>query len=121
MINKSSLLPALAGVALIGNVLAFSPNDPVSSAATPVPRVITSSVVKPTELPRYFLGAVINVEFSLDQTGQPYDIRVLHVGDPVLTQRLLTAFSQWRFEPGESGPMANRKRFLLPIELRPEA
>ena len=118
MLNKSLLLAALMGVALTGSAFAFPASDP---AGTPAPRPIVSSVVKPTGLPREFAGAVVNIEFSLDQAGQPRDIRVLRVSDPVLKRQVVAAFSQWRFSPGANDAAAAPKRFVLPLELQPEA
>jgi hypothetical protein len=119
MNKKSVLLAALAGVALTVNALAYSPKDS-TSPATPAPRVVASSVVKPTGLPLNFAGAVINVEFSLDPAGQPRDIQVLWVSDPVLKKQLVSAFRQWRFETGVNDPATTSKRFILPIKLNPE-
>lgn len=119
MIKKSLLLAAaLAGVAVTGNAFAYSPQ---ATAAAPLPHPIPSSVVKPTDLPRSFAGATVSVEFSLDQAGQPRDIKVLDVRSAVLKRQLVEAFRQWRFEPGVSATGATTKRFVLPIELRPEA
>ena len=117
MIKKFLLVAAaLAGVALTRNTFAYSPND----SAAPAPRVIPSSVVNPTGLPRNFVGAVIDVEFSLDKKGQPCNINVLRVDNRELEQQLLKAFRQWRFEPGTNDPAANAKRFILPIQINLE-
>jgi hypothetical protein len=121
--NKKFLLlvAALAGVALTGSTFAYSPKTSANPAATTAPRLISSSVVKPIGLPQYFAGALLNVEFSLDQTGQPHHIKVLHVSDPMLKRQIVAAFSQWRFETRVGDPAAGVKRFILPIELSPEA
>ena len=119
MNKKSLLLAALAGVAFTVNALAYSPKDS-ASPASPGPRVVASSVVKPTGLPRSFVGAVVHVEFSLDQAGQPRDIKVLGVEDKVLKKQLVSAFSQWRFEQSLNDPAKSPKRFILPIQLSPE-
>ena len=117
---KSQLIAiALAGVALTSSAFAYSPND--ARPASPAPRVLVSSVVKPTGLPYNFKDTVINVEFSLDASGQPRDIKVLWVNDPVLKRQLLTAFRQWRFEVSGSEATEAGKRFILPIELRADA
>ena len=119
MIPKSLLLAAaLAGMAVTGTAFAYSPKD--SANLAPAPRPIPASVVQPVDLPRSFAGAVINIEFTLDQSGQPRDIQVLRVSDPVLKRQLVSAFRQWRFETGANHATAGAKRFLLPIELRPE-
>ena len=119
MNKKSLLLAALTGVALTVSAFAYSPKDS-AKATTPAPRVVASSVVQPTNLPRSFAGAVVNVEFSLDPAGQPRDIQVLWVSDPVLKKQLTSAFRQWRFETGGAEATASSKRFILPIQINPE-
>jgi hypothetical protein len=120
MIKKSLLLAALTGVALTGTAFAYSPKDAAKPAA-PAPRIIVASVVQPTGLPRGFSGETINVEFSLDQKGRPRDIQVLWVGDAVLKKQLVDAFRQWRFEAGATTPDAAPRRYILPIQVNPEA
>ena len=117
---KSQLIAvALAGLALTSSAFAYSPND--ARPASPAPRVLSSSVVKPTGLPYNFKNAVINVEFSLDASGQPRNVKVLWVDDPVLKRQLLAAFRQWRFEVDARDANETGKRFILPIELRADA
>lgn len=121
MTKKSLLLAAFAAVAL--NVSAFASTAQTSSPApdaTLKPRPVASSIVKPDGLPMEFAGAVINVEFSLDAAGQPHDIQVLRVQDKVLKKQLVSAFRQWRFEPGVGADLSS-KRFILPVEITPEA
>ena len=113
MNKKSLLIAALAGVALSVNAFAYTPSD---SSASTAPRPIASTVVKPTGLPRSFAGGIVNVEFSLNQAGQPRDIKVLQVSDPVLKRRLVAAISQWRFEKSAGDDSAS-KRFILPLEV----
>ena len=122
MINKSlSLLAALAGVALTGTAFAYSPTDSAKPAGISAPRVVASSVVTPIRVPAEFMGATVDVTFTLDQSGRPHEIRVLWVDDPILQKRLVAAFSQWRFEqPGASNPAAAPKRYILPIQINPE-
>jgi hypothetical protein len=118
---KSLLLAAaLTGVFLPGTALAHYPNSSGSPVTAPAPRPIPASIVKPTGLPLHFTRALINIEFTLDPAGQPRDIKVLAVSDPVLRQRVVEAFRQWRFETGAGDAAAGAKRFVLPIELRAE-
>ena len=121
MTNKSLLLAASLAVALTSGAFASSSNSQATTAGTPKPRPVTSSIVKPTGLPQNFRGAVIDVEFALDQNGQPRDVRVLSVYDSVLKRQLTSAFRQWRFEPGVNDPAQASKRFILPVQLDPEA
>ncbi|MEY2878942.1 MAG: hypothetical protein RLZZ15_1322 [Verrucomicrobiota bacterium] len=118
--NRKSLLvaAALAGAAFVSTASAFTPKE---TKITPEPRPIIASVVTPTDLPRSFSGAVINVEFSLDAAGRPRDIQVLWVSDAALKRQLVAAFSQWRFDAPTGDPAVTQKRFILPIELKAEA
>jgi hypothetical protein len=120
MITKSLLIAALAGLALSSSALAYSPNDTARTPASAVPRPVPASVVQPTGLPLKFADAVINIEFSLDPAGQPRDIKVLRVDDPVLKRQLVAAFKQWRFESAPNAPVASDRRFILPVHLKPE-
>lgn len=119
---KSHLLATLVStLALASSAFAFSPSDKPADATKCSPRVIPSSVVNPTKLPQNFAGATINIEFSLDEKGQPLAIRIPNVEDRLLKQQLTTAFKQWRFEGVSADAAANGKRYVLPVELRPEA
>lgn len=115
-----SLLVALAfsSAALSATAFAYTPKTEQSA---PPPRVVRSSVVNPTGLPRNYEGSVINVEFSLDKAGAPQNIKVLWVDDAVLKRQLVEAFRQWRFEPAAGDTTVTERRFLLPVQLRPEA
>jgi outer membrane biosynthesis protein TonB len=119
--NRKSLLiaAALAGVSLTTAAFAYSSKD--AAGSTPIPRVIPASVVKPIELPARFANATIDVSFYLDQNGQPRDIEVLRVDDPVLKKQLVNSFRQWRFDMSATSKEVAVRRFILPIHLLPEA
>lgn len=118
---KSQLLATLVStLALASSVFAFSPADKLDGTKCS-PRVIAASVVNPTRLPQTFAGATVNIEFSLDQNGQPRAIRIPNVEDKQLKTQLMAAFKQWRFEGVSAEAVSSGKRFVLPVELRPEA
>ena len=121
MTNKSLLLAASLAAAFTSSAFASSPNSHDNAASSPQPRPVASSVVKPTGLPMEFAGAVVNVEFALDQNGLPQNVKVLDVNDAVLKRQLVAAVRQWRFEPGVDAATAIAKRFILPIHLAPGA
>src|SRR4051794_12986633 len=101
MTTKSLLLAAsLTATVFASSAFASSLNAQDSAATATQPRPVASSVVKPTGLPIAFAGATVNVEFALDKTGQPQDVKVLRVNDAVLKRQLVAAVRQWRFEPG---------------------
>ena len=115
---KSLLFAAALVSAISTSAFAYNPND--ARPLTPAPRVVPSSVVKPTGLPYQFSGSTINVEFSLDAAGKPQQIRVLSVEDSRLKRQLVAAFRQWRFELVTQEAAESGKRFILPVELKPE-
>ncbi len=110
--NKSvSLVSTLVALLLTSSAFAYTPSN---SAA----KLIPSKVVSPTDLPRTFTRSVVNVEFTLDENGQPKDI-VVGTSDRNAKEQIVKAFQQWRFEntPREAGHTA--KRFVLPLEIVP--
>ena len=117
MINKSLLFAALAGVAVSSSAFAFPVAEAANPAKLPMPKIVTSSIVQPSGLPRDFAGGLVNVEFTLDAAGQPRDIKVLRVDNPVLKRQIAAAFSQWRFTADAA---TTEKRFVLPLQIRAE-
>jgi predicted dinucleotide-binding enzyme len=103
------LLSAFAALLVSSSAFAYSPNG---SAAKLVP----SKVVNPTDLPRTFTRTVVNVEFTLDASGQPKDITVA-TNDRNAKEQIEKAFKQWRFETPSRDVLA--KRFVLPLEIVP--
>lgn len=118
---KSFLLAAaLLGASLPASALAYTPKDATTPAASPAPRPIPSSVVKPG-IPPGLSRTLVEVEFSLDASGKPQNIRVPSVRDPIFKHYLVEAFRQWRFESGTVEATTTGKRFILPIEIRAES
>lgn len=116
---KNLLLTALA-LAAAGSAFAHSTPDNRQLSPTSLPRIAPTSVVPPTQLPSEFAGALIHIEFALDDQGQPRDVRIRSVVTPAVKRQLMKAFAQWRFEgavpPAAGGP----QRYLLPLQLNAE-
>jgi TonB family protein len=120
--NKSlSLVAALAAVVLTSTTFAYSPKDGRHQNAVDAIKLVPSKVVMPTNLPRSFLRSTVHVEFSIDQAGQPRDIKVLSSADRAVKDQVVAAFSQWRFEAAVGEPGIEAKRFVLPLEVVPQA
>jgi hypothetical protein len=118
---KSLLVTALAAVSFNASAFAYTPKDPIVPAIAAMPRVISGSVVKPSNLPLDFNRALIDIEFSLDASGRPQDIKVRSVKDPALRRRLVDAFRQWRFERAAGEAVDSTKRYILPLDVRAES
>ncbi len=111
------LAAALVGASL--PVFAYTPKSATTPAAAPAPRPIPSSIVKPG-IPPGVSSTLVEVEFSLDQSGKPQNIRVPSVRDPIFKHYLVEAFRQWRFDSSTVEGSTTGKRFILPIEIQAE-
>jgi TonB family protein len=111
----------LLGAALFGSVLsvsAFAAPElieliPVQQTAGPV----LAKMVRPPSVPARYEDSTIRISFTVDTTGQPQDIRVLDLNDPVLMRTLLPALAQWRFEPARKDGVAVKVKVVLPLKL----
>jgi TonB family protein len=109
---------ALTGVLFTHSASAYTPEElarrALVAASRPAP-----TVVQPIDLPVGYTGGTINVEFTLDPSGRPQDIRVPSVYDPLLKRQVVKAFGQWRFTPAANEPKHEVRRFVLPLQLKP--
>ncbi|MBI2497249.1 MAG: TonB family protein [Opitutae bacterium] len=76
-----------------------------------------AKVVSPTNLPRTFEGATVVVSLTIDESGQPHDVKVVSAKDRLLTKSLVSAVSQWRFTPARKNGTPVATKVLLPLEL----
>ena len=121
--NKSlSFTAALASVVVTASAFAYSPKDSAPAAATPAAtaKLAPTKVVKPSRLPLSFTRSIVNIEFSLDQSGHPRDIKVLSDADRAVEERIVRAFKQWKFGPVAPTAGGESKRFILPLDIVPE-
>lgn len=118
--SSRSLAAAVAALVVASTALAYNPKDTAQQVGAPV-TPIPSTVVGPTNLPQSFSRRVVEVEFSLDRTGQPVDIKVVSNTDRAVKQRVVQAFRQWKFLVNATEPVDTSKRFILPLDIVPEA
>lgn len=112
----------LATAALLG-VLASSASaitvlDPVQAAApvkfeAPVPAQVGS-----IQLPHFHQGADVTVRMTIDENGQPHNVRVTGTRNQAAYKRLVSAVSQWKFTPGRKNGQAVATRVELPLEVK---
>ena len=120
MKKNLSLTAALAALVLTGSAFAFTPDPTKQPVADGAAKLVPSNVVRPTNLPQSFTRAVVNVEFSLDASGRPQNIKILSNADRAAKEQIAKAFAQWKFEPIARAPGAEPKRFILPLDVIPE-
>lgn len=121
MKTSLSLTAALATLLLSASALAYSPKDSPQQIRGPVSTLVVSKVVSPSALPSSFTRQVVKIEFSLDPSGQPREIEVLTKADAASKEQIVKAFKQWKFEPITSAADGVSKRFILPLDIVPEA
>ena len=107
---------ALSSAAFAGS----APREAVTSGRQAVKPVVTK-VVHPERLPRSFHRKVVNVRFALDQNGQPTDIEIVSRTARAAKKQIVAAFREWRFEVAALGHDATSKRFVLPLDIIPQA
>lgn len=111
---------ALTGVSFATSAFAVTNGLTLRVDARPSGDLKPAVIVQPTNLPRAFKGGIVTVEFSLDQAGRPREIQFPSAVEAQLAERVLQAFSQWQFDPSAAGELPAGKRFVLPIEIRPQ-
>ena len=114
MKSKTILLTA----ALLGGLFTASAYAGTRVAPADFSTPAATKIVAPTGLPRSYIGAVVRLQFTVDATGQPRDIRVASNGDQALTSRLVAAVSQWQFTPARQNGVAVSTRVEMPLEIR---
>ncbi len=119
MKSKSLVIAA----ALVGSL--FSSVSAVTIVDTGLAAVIAGkleapvpvSIVNPANLPPSYKGATVNLKFTVDETGQAHDIRVVSNKDRVVAKNLVAAISQWKFTPARQNGVPVSSKVTLPLQL----
>jgi TonB family protein len=107
-----------AGVLPVVAASAASPSEQTyletcrKDSEVPVP----VSVVSPTVDPEYN-GAVVQLEFTVQQNGIPVDFSIKSTPDDVLAKAVVEAVKQWRFQPAAVNGSPISKRCSLPVKI----
>lgn len=115
--NKFTLTAAVAAVLLTSTAFAYTPKDE-HKIVGPLPKLVPSHIVQPSNLPLSFTRSIVTIEFSLDASGRPQDIKVVSNADQGVKAQVVKAFAQWKFEPVSGATPA--KRFVLPLDITPD-
>lgn len=115
---KSTFILAAILAATSGSRVFAAPSTPSAATARPgVTQPVPVKVVPPTDLPRSFENARVEVTFTLDQQGVPRDVRAVHFLPRQVADKLLPAIAQWRFTPAYDGDRPVRVQVVLPLRL----
>jgi len=109
---KMSVTAALVSSLLSTSVFATGITRP-EMADLPRPEF----VVQPTNLPRDFSDSVVKLGFTLDEQGQPQNIKLLSPYNRELARALVPVIAQWRFKPAQEDGIAVTKQVILPLEI----
>ena len=64
-----------------------------------------------------YSGAVVQLEFVVDEAGQPVDLAVKSTPDDRLAAIVLDAVKRWRFKPAERDGAPVETRVSLPVRI----
>ena len=113
-----SLAAAFVGSALItSSALAFPNPDGAQpdheSWQPPQPTEIVSPLFASAHD-----GSTVKVKVTIDEVGNPSDVKVLAPHDPQLKRQVVKAVEQWKFSPAMRDGKAVKVRAIMPIELK---
>lgn len=74
------------------------------------------AVVSPSVGPEYH-GALVQLEFVVDETGTPVDLAVKSAPDDRLASAVLDAVKQWKFRPAERDGAPVETKVALPVRI----
>jgi TonB family protein len=77
---------------------------------------VLEKMVSPTGLSRHHEGSTVTLTMTVDDKGQPSNIRV-QGNDEKLKRSLVSAVSQWQFAPAKKNGVAVQTKIVLPIEI----
>jgi hypothetical protein len=84
-------------------------------------QLVVSTLVNPSELPPTFTRRVLDVRFALNEYGEPHDVRVLSMADSKVKKQVVKAFKEWRFDVAALDRNVASQRYILPLDIIPEA
>jgi TonB family protein len=117
--NKLAILLSLA--ALVSFASAKTPESAYIETCLKGPGVpVPITVVSPSVGPGY-AGSTVQLEFVVDATGLPIDLKVMSSPDYTVGEAVVAAVKQWRFTPAvrDGSPVATK--VVLPVKIIDES
>jgi protein TonB len=75
-------------------------------------------VVAPVQMPYFHKGPDVTMRMTIDENGQPHNVRVAGTSDQQSYKQLVAAVSQWKFTPARKNGQAVATRVELPLEIK---
>jgi protein TonB len=117
--NKLAILLSLAALAPFAS--AKTPESAYIETCLKGPGVpVPITVVSPSVGPGYG-GSTVELEFVVDATGLPTDLKVMSSPDRTVAEAVVGAVKQWRFSPAvrDGSPVATK--VALPVKIIDES
>ena len=107
----------IVGVLTSGFALAKSDEQAYLESCRKEPGVpVPVAVVSPSVGPEYN-GALVQLEFVVDESGKPVELAVKSTPDDTLASAVLEAVKQWRFKPAERDGVVVETKVALPVRI----
>jgi TonB family protein len=116
-VNKLAVLVSL-GALLTFAASAKTPEQAYLDASSKSPGVpVPISVVSPSDVSTKYLGAKVELAFTVDATGIPTGFSVVSSPDDALAKIVMDAVSEWRFTPAQKDGVAVATKVVLPVRV----
>ena len=78
----------------------------------PVPVAVVTPAVSSD-----YIGAKVDVEFTVDEQGKPANVAVPSATDETLASAVVDAVKQWKFKPAERNGAPVATKVVLPVKI----
>ena len=110
LISLGALLPLAASAKTLEQAYL---DASLKSPGVPVPVV----VVSPSDVSSKYVGAKVELAFTVDAKGFPTDFSVKSSPDDVIAKVMMDAVSKWRFTPAQKNGTAVATKVVLPVKI----
>ena len=83
----------------------------LDATTTPPRRIKGEAVAYPKEAERYHFLGKVTVDFLVDETGRPQDLRVVESAGEVLNSAVVEAVRGWQFTPARKNGVPVKVRW----------
>ena len=110
LISLGALLPLAASAKTLEQAYLDA-----SSKAPGVP--VPVAVVSPSDVSSKYVGAKVELSFTVDTKGTPTGFSVVSSPDATLAKVVMDAVAQWRFSPAQKNGAAVATKVVLPVRV----
>ena len=111
LISLGALLPLAASAKTLEQ--AYLDASAKSAPGVPVP----VAVVSPSDVSLRYVGAKVELSFTVDTKGMPTGFSVVSSPDAALAKVVMDAVAQWRFSPALKNGTAVATKVVLPVRV----